>query len=131
MAMQSGFSPEPSSPYGNNAYPTPIVQTAPLSSPRPLVKIKFDKANVDYQQAVYMAMNEAMQKYPTARYELIAVTPTNGNAAQVAIESTHARRNAESVLRSLSQMGMDVNKIDLTTQQSAEAKSSEVHIYIR
>ncbi len=109
----------------------PAVMAQPLSGPRPLVKIKFDKQNVEYEQAVYMAVNEAMQKYPNARFELIAVNPSSGNAAQVAIESTRARRNAESVLRSLSQMGVDVSKIDLSTQESAEARSNEVHIFIR
>lgn len=109
----------------------PMPAPAALSGPRPLVKIKFDQPNVDYEQAVYMAVSEAMQKYPNSRLELIAVNPSSGNAAQVAIESTRARRNAETVLRSLSQMGIDVNKIDLSTQQSAEAKTNEVHIYIR
>ena len=107
------------------------VQAQPLSGPRPLVKIRFDKPNVDYEQAVYMAVNEAMQKYPGARFELIAVNPSAGNAAQVAIESTRARRNAEAVLRSLSQMGVDVSRIDLSTQESAEARTNEVHIFIR
>lgn len=104
---------------------------SPSGTARPLVKIKFDQPNVEYQQAVYMAVNEAIQKYPSSRLELVAVTPSNGNAAQVAIESTRARRNAEGVLRSLSQMGIDVNKIDLTTMQTAEAKTNEVHIYLR
>lgn len=113
---------------GAAAMPAPA---AVPGSPRPLVKIKFDQPNVDYQQAVYMAVNEAMQKYPQARFELVAVNPSAGNAAQVAIESTRARRNAEDVLRSLSQMGIDVNRIDLSNMQSAEAKSNEVHIYIR
>lgn len=108
-----------------------MPQPAALTGPRPLVKIKFDQPNVDYEQAVYMSVNEAMQKYPNARFELIAVNPSSGNAAQVAIESTRARRNAEMVLRSLSQMGIDVNRVDLSTMQSAEAKSNEVHIYIR
>ncbi len=103
---------------------------AALTGPRPLVRIKFDQPNVDYEQAVYMAVNEAMQKYPGARFELIAVNPSIGNAAQIAIESTRARRNAEMVLRSLAQMGIDINKIDLSTQQSAEAKTNEVVIYI-
>lgn len=117
---------------GSSAYPSPATVTAaPLSSPRPLVKIKFDQPNVAYEQAVYMAVNEAQQKYPNSRLELIAVHPSQGNAAQVAIESTRSRRNAEMVLRSLSQMGVDVSKIDLRTQESAEAKSSEVHIFIR
>ena len=109
----------------------PATSSGMIGSPRPLVKIRFDQPNVDYEQAVYMAVNEAMQKYPNSRFELIAVTPSSGNAAQVAIESTRARRNAENVLRSLSQMGVDVNKIDLSTSQSAEAKSNEVHIFIR
>lgn len=120
MSPSSGITAQP-------LMPTP----AAVSSPRPLVKIKFDQPNVDYEQAVYMAVNEAMQKYPASRFELIAVNPSAGNAAQVAIESTRARRNAEMVLRSLSQMGIDVNKIDLSTLQSAEAKTNEVHIFIR
>lgn len=115
-----------------SAMPSPApVQAMPLGQARPLVKIKFDQPNVDYEQAVYMAVSEAMQKYPDSRLELIAVNPSVGNAAQVAIESTRARRNAEMVLRSLSQMGVDVGKIDLSTQASAEAKSNEVHIFIR
>ncbi|HEU4838991.1 MAG TPA: hypothetical protein VFS88_06235 [Micavibrio sp.] len=122
MTQASALSPMPS--------PAP-VQAVPLTQARPLVKIKFDQPNVDYEQAVYMAVSEAMQKYPNSRLELIAVNPSVGNAAQVAIESTRARRNAEMVLRSLSQMGVDVGKIDLSTQSSAEAKSNEVHIFIR
>ncbi len=122
------------SPSGSAISPMPSpapVQAMPLGQARPLVKIKFDQPNVDYEQAVYMAVSEAMQKYPNSRLELIAVNPSVGNAAQVAIESTRARRNAEMVLRSLSQMGVDVGKIDLSTQASAEAKSNEVHIFIR
>lgn len=110
--------------------PAPAPPLAPGSA-RPLVKIKFDQANVNFQQAVYMAVNEATQKYPGGRLELVAVTPVNGNAAQVAIESTRARRNAETVLRSMEQMGIDINKVDLTTMQSAEARTNEVHIYLR
>lgn len=111
------------------AMPSPAP--APLTGRRPLVKIKFDQPNVDYEQAVYMAVSEAQQKYPNARFDLVAVNPSNGNAAQVAIESTRARRNAETVLRSMSQMGIDVNKVDLSTEQSADARSNEVHIFIR
>jgi hypothetical protein len=112
--------------------PMPGPAPTPLTGgPRPLVKIRFDQPNVDYQQAVYMAMSEAMQKYPSSRFELIAVYPAVGNAAQVAIESTRARRNAETVLRNLEQMGLDINRIDLSTQQSADVKTNEVHIFIR
>ena len=98
---------------------------------RPLVKIRFDKPEVNYEQPVYMAVNEALQRYPNANFELVAVHPTEGNAAQVAIESTRARRNAEKVLRTLTQMGLSLERVNLSYTQSPEARTNEVHLYIR
>ncbi|MEK7801762.1 MAG: hypothetical protein AAB276_04845 [Pseudomonadota bacterium] len=100
-------------------------------NPRPLVKIRFDKASVNYEQPVYMALNEAMEKYPTAHFELVAVYPSKGNAAQVAIESTKSRRNAERVMRSMSQMGLGMDKVDISYASSADVTDNEVHIYVR
>lgn len=102
-----------------------------VSEPRPLVKIRFDRANVAYEQPIYMAVNEALTRYPDARFELIAVHPTQGNAAEIAIESTRSRRNAERVLRSLTEMGLSIDQIDLSYMPSDEARSNEVHLYIR
>ncbi|MBI2235000.1 MAG: hypothetical protein HYU57_08495, partial [Micavibrio aeruginosavorus] len=103
----------------------------PAPAPRPLVKIRFDKPNVSYEQPVYMAVNEAMQRYPSARFELVAVHPTGVNSAEGAIESTRARRNAEKVLRTLTQMGVGMDRIDLSYMPSSEALTSEVHLYVR
>jgi hypothetical protein len=111
-----------------NAAPSP---TGPGGSPRPLVKIRFDKANVAYEQPVYMAVNEALQRYPNARFELVAVHPAGGNSAESTIESTRARRNAEKVLRSMTQMGITMDRIDLSYMPSPDATTSEVHLYIR
>jgi hypothetical protein len=109
-----------------------VVQAAPGTvAPRPLVKIRFDRANVAYEQPVYMAVNEALQRYPNARFELVAVHPAGVNTAEGAIESTRARRNAEKVLRSLTQMGLTMDRIDMSYMPSNEATSSEVHLYVR
>ncbi len=127
-------------PFSSAARPSPILQQAAVANPsqppaqnnpRPLAKIRFDRANVNYEQPIYMAMNEAMSKYPNARYEIVAVHPSQGNAAQVAIESTRARRNAEKVLRSLTQMGVPMEQVDISTAPSAEASTSEVQLFIR
>ena len=61
----------------------------------------------------------------------VAVNPTSGNAAEVAIETTRARRNAEKVLRTLTQMGLDTNRIDLSYNESSTATSSEVHLFVK
>ncbi|MAQ70942.1 MAG: hypothetical protein CL565_01990 [Alphaproteobacteria bacterium] len=112
------------------AYSEPSAPPAP-NNPKPLVKIKFDRADVKYEQPVYAALDEAMKKYPSASFELVAIEPTGGNAAQAAIESARSRRNAEKVLMTLTQMGLDKNRLDLATAQSSSATTSEVHIYIR
>ncbi|MGB4056559.1 MAG: hypothetical protein WBK77_00555 [Alphaproteobacteria bacterium] len=114
-----------------SARPYAAPRPAPLSGPRMLVKIKFDRNDVNYEEPVYVAVNEALQRYPDAHFDLVAVHPTNGNAAEVAIESTKARRNAEKVLRTLTQMGLPLDHIDLSHKESAEAATNEVHLYVR
>ncbi len=105
--------------------------SAALSGPRPLAKIKFDRSDVAYEEPVYLAVNEALKRYPNARFDLVAVTPTQGNAAEVAIESTKARRNAEKVLRTLSQMGLPQDRVDLSYSESGQAASNEVHLFVK
>lgn len=98
---------------------------------RPLAKIRFDKPHVNYEQPIYNAVQNAMERFPNSRFELMAVHPTAGNAAQVAIESTRSRRNAEKVLRTLTQMGVSLDRIDMSTAPSDQAHSSEVHLFVR
>lgn len=129
-AQQAAYSPADS---GTGVQPA-VQQSAPaatLAGARPLVKIRFDQPDVEYEQPVYMAVNEALQRYPDARFDLVAVHPTQGNAAEVAIESTKARRNAEKVLRTLTQMGMPMDRIDLSYSADASATSNEVHLYVK
>jgi len=116
--------------YGG-ASQAPRGNSAGSQGKRPLAKIRFDKPNVDFEQPVYNAVQNAMQRFPNGRFELMAVHPTSGNAAQVAIESTRSRRNAEQVLRTLTQMGIPLNRIDMSTSASGSARTSEVHIFVR
>ena len=150
-AQQAGFAPAVAGTQYGAQY-VPPSNVAPLNSvaaapgmmapipaafgglpggPRPLVKIRFDRTDVAYEQPLYLAVNEALQRYPAARFELVAVHPNQGNSAQVAIESTRARRNAERVLRSLTQMGLEMDRIDLSYAPSTEAANNEVHLFIR
>lgn len=132
------FQASASSDMGGVSAQPAVLNAAPASAampsatgPRPLVKIRFDKPDVNYEQSVYMAVNEALRRYPDAMFDLVAVHPTDGNAAQIAIESTKARRNAEKVLRTLTQMGLPLERVSLSYTQSPDAKSSEVHLYVR
>ena len=95
-----------------------------------LAKIRFEKDNVNYQQSVYSAMRKALEEYPNAMFKLVAIYPETGNAAQAALSSTVARRNAEDVLRNITEMGMPMDRVEIGQFASAKADDSEVHIYI-
>ena len=78
-----------------------------------------------------MLINQALERYPNAMFEVVAVNPTQGNAAEVAIETTKARRNAERVIRTLEQMGLSSNRIELSYDESTAARSNEVHLFLK
>ena len=104
---------------------------AELAARRPLVVIRFDRQDVDYQQALYTAVNRALERRPQAMFDLVAVAPNRGTAAQAAANTTVARRNAENVMRSLTGMGLPASRLSLSATSSADAQSSEVHLYVR
>lgn len=132
LANFESAAPAGITPVSYAAAPVAPPQMAGIpGGPRPLVKVRFDRADVSYEQPMYLAVNEALARYPSARFELVAVHPNNGNAAAVAIESTRARRNAERVLRSLTEMGLTMDRVDLSYSPSAEATTNEVHLYVR
>ncbi len=98
---------------------------------RPLVVIRFDRKNVDYQQALYTAVNRAISRQPNAVFDLVAVTPSGGSAARLSMNSNSARRSAEEVLRALSDMGLPAERVRLSAMSSGEASTNEVRIYLR
>ena len=98
---------------------------------RPLVVIRFDRPVVEYEQPLFTAVSEALDRRPNATFELVAVAPEAGTPAQVALSASRARRNAEEVLRTLSAMGLPTDRIGLSATSSADAQSAEVHVYVR
>jgi len=98
---------------------------------RPLVVIRFDRPKVDYEQALYSAVSQALEQRPDASFDLVAVSATKGSAAQAAINATKARKNAEAVLRSLNSMGLPADRVTLSAATSATASTNEVHLYVR
>ena len=98
---------------------------------QPLVVIRFDRTNVQYEQPLYNAISRALQRRPNAMFDLVAVAPSGGNAARVALASSSSKKNAETVLRSLSDMGLPLERVRLSALTSNSAQTSEVHLYVR
>ncbi|MEE2995818.1 MAG: hypothetical protein VX700_01610 [Pseudomonadota bacterium] len=101
------------------------------SARRPLVVIRFDRATVQYEQPLYNAVSRALQRRPNAMFDLIAVSPNRGNAARTSLLASSSKKNAEKVLRSLSDMGLPLDRVRMSALTSNTVTSNEVHIYVR
>ncbi len=98
---------------------------------RPLVVIRFDNPDVPFQQALYSAVSRVLELRPGATFDLVAVAPDRGGPARVALNSNKSRRYAESVLRSLVEMGLPPSRVTVSGKTSRSAKTNEVHLYLR
>lgn len=125
----------------SRAYYPATAATAPMpersafgavpATGRPLVVIRFDRENVEYEQALYTAVSRALEQRPDARFDLVAVSPGTGSAADVALSRSRSRKHADEVLRTLTGMGLPADRVALTSTTTAEARAAEVHIYVR
>ena len=106
---------------------SPVV--AASEGRQPLVVIRFDRDDVPYQQALYNAVSRALERRPQAQFDLVAVAM--GEGTQGALGASQSRRNAERVMRSLTEMGLPASRINMTAATSPQAASNEVHLYIR
>ena len=139
LAIQNGELLGPS--LANRAFgPRSGLAAAPASSPadqaatgarRPLVVIRFDRQDVPYQQALYAAVSRALEQRPQSAFDLVAIAPNRGTPAEVALNTNRSKQNSERVLRSLVEMGLPANRVNLSSAQSAEAFTNEVHVYVR
>jgi len=103
----------------------------PDPAARPLVVIRFDRSRVNYERVLYNAVSRALERKPGAAFDIVAVSPRTGSAAQVVLNSTAVKRNAESVMRTLSEMGLPSSRVNLIATSIGSAQSNEVRIYVR
>lgn len=116
----------------------PASFDAPVAAPRaavladsPLVTIRFDKPNVNYEGALYAAVKGALDRRPSASFDVVAVSPSGSTPGGQALGATAVRRNAESVVRSLTNMGLPTSRIRVSQTTSAGANTGEVQVFVR
>ncbi len=96
----------------------------------PLVVIRFDRNNVDYQQILYAALSQALQTRPGAGFSVVAVSPTRGTITAVQLAQTAAKRHAQEVMRSITDMGVPASRLAVASSTDPNATSSEVRVFV-
>jgi len=120
----------------NRAYGVPAPAPAggaasQVGARQPLAVIRFDRENVQYEQALFTVVGAALERRPNAAFDIVAVAPSGNDSARVALDTNRSRRNAENVLRTLTNMGLPADRMTLSATSSAQAQVNEVHIYVR
>jgi len=110
--------------------PASPPQTAAPAAKTPFVIIRFDRPDVDYGQPLYQAMSQALEKNPMGSFEVVAVAPKGTDAKQT-LAGTSARGKAEDVMRTMAEMGVPADRMQLTTATSSGATSPEVHLFLK
>ncbi|HWA45230.1 MAG TPA: hypothetical protein VHA10_18565 [Hypericibacter adhaerens] len=121
--------------FATRSYAPAMSQALPpgagIATGRPLVVIRFDRDNPDYEQALFAAVSATLDRRPNAAFDLVGVAPSAGSPAQVSLNTSAARRAADKVMRSLTSMGLSADRVSLSTMTSPTAQTNEVHLYVR
>ncbi len=113
--------------------PTSFVAGAPGVAPgaasatvggRPLVTIRFDRTNVAYEQPLFDAVRQALDRRPGARFQVVA-TPGTATGSPAS-----ARRNADQVVMSLVKLGLSGDRVTVVTG-TGTSQVNEVQVYVR
>jgi hypothetical protein len=122
--------------YGGN-FRSPAPSYASSTSPAgsyggdALVTIKFDRSNVDYQQILYSALTQALQTQPSAQFQVVAVSPTRGSAGAVQMAQTSAKRHAQDVLKTMTEMGVPATRLAVSSRTDPNLANTEVRVFVR
>jgi len=97
----------------------------------PLVTIRFDKPNVNYEPALYAAIKSALDRRPSATFDVVAVSPVGNTPGAQALAATNAKRNADAVLRSLTNMNLPASRVRTSSTTSPAVAGGEVQVFVR
>lgn len=97
----------------------------------PLVVIRFDRDDVEYERSLYTALSQALELRPGAEFTILAVSPAGGTAANVQLAQSQSRSNAQRVFQSMSDMGLPPERVQLSATTSPGVSANEVRIYVR
>ncbi|MBI3419168.1 MAG: hypothetical protein HY053_03445 [Proteobacteria bacterium] len=117
--------------------PAPMEAAAPPSPPpvsslgQLLVLVRFNQDTVDYEQQLYQAVSDALDRKPSASFTVVAVAPKGADPASIGSDTESAQRHADAVKSSLLQLGLQPNRIATSNISSEAAQAPEVHVYIR
>jgi len=96
-----------------------------------LVVIRFDRADVPYERALYTALSKALEARPGANFDLVGVAAGGEGSSDIALNQSRVKKHANDVLKALVDMGLPPSRVSLAATTSPTITTNEVHLYLR
>lgn len=96
----------------------------------PLAIIRFDRPGVVYEEPLQRAIEKRLAEDPNTQFNLVAVFPPRDDEADLMQAEAASWQYAQAVFRSLTEIGVAPEQIEIRTQVRDAAKDNEVHIYV-
>jgi hypothetical protein len=97
---------------------------AAITAGTPIITIKFTRAHVSYDHALYAALSQALTAKPTASFSVVAVSSGGANAGS-------ADKDADNVMRSMGEMGVPATRMSATSASDPTIASTEVRVFVK
>ncbi len=108
---------------GNAFSPRHAPKASPaMISGKPLLAIKFTSPDVKYQEGLKQAVANAVAKKPDITFDVVAVNPARGGSAQ---------KYASAVFQDIIDLGVNADKVNISSKTDAKAKSPAVMVFVR
>lgn len=121
-------------PRANSESPTPHAAKRAaqpfFADEQPLVVIRFAQPDVDYEQSLYTAVNEALKRKPSATFTIQAVSPGADSTADAKAKIAASEQDAEKVFHSLRDMGMPPDRLALAATTIPDLEAREIRVYV-
>ncbi len=98
-------------------------------SPNPIAIFKIQSESPKYHQDLFGAVSAALDKAPEAKFTLVAVSSSAGNASKQAERAANVKLDVGKLINSLISMGMPSDRLSVNTLSVASIENTEVRLY--
>jgi hypothetical protein len=134
IAMRSEATPRPTSrthraaaatvaPSSPSSAAAPDVAAA-IAAGTPIISIKFDRAHVAYDHALYAVLSQALAAKASASFSVVGEAPGSG-------DTSGAQQDADAVMRSMGEMGVPATRMSSSTANDPAISSPEVRVFVK
>jgi hypothetical protein len=98
-------------------------------SPNPIAVFRMYNEAEKYHQDLFGAVSAALEKAPKAKFTLVAVSSSAGNASNQAERAANAKLDVSKLVSSLISMGMPADRLSVSSLSVASIENTEVRLY--